>query len=72
MKIHATHDADLLKATVAGVDTKALSHRVMTRLKAGAFVSLCQHLRARSDDVQNMDLMSVTGFCRNCLAKVCA
>ncbi|EJK48354.1 hypothetical protein THAOC_32862 [Thalassiosira oceanica] len=69
-QIHATHEADLLKATVSGVDTQALSHRVLKRLKAGAFVSLCHHLRARSDDVQNMDLMSVTGFCRNCLAKV--
>lgn len=68
-QIHATHEADLLKATVSGVDTQALSHRVLKRLKAGAFVSLCHHLRARSDDVQNMDLMSVTGFCRNCLAK---
>ena len=43
---------------------------VTTLLEAGAFQSLCSHLRERSDEVQNMDLMSLSGFCRNCLAKV--
>ena len=44
---------------------------VTEKLQAGAFRSLCQHLRDRSDAVQNMDLMTLSGFCRNCLAKVC-
>ena len=34
---------------------------------AAAFRRLVQHLRQR-DDVQNVDLMGYTGFCRNCLA----
>jgi len=43
---------------------------VTEKLQAGAFASLCRHLQERSDAVSNMDLMTVSGFCRNCLAKV--
>ena len=43
---------------------------ILERMNAGAFQSLCEHLRARSDLVQNMTLMTISGFCRNCLAKV--
>lgn len=43
---------------------------IVERLEAGAFQSLCAHLRERSDQVQNIDLMTISGFCRNCLAKV--
>jgi len=43
---------------------------VVEKLEAGAFKSLCSHLKERSDAVQNIDLMTVSGFCRNCLAKV--
>jgi hypothetical protein len=43
---------------------------IVEKLEAGAFQSLCQHLQERSDDVANMDLMTLSGFCRNCLAKV--
>jgi hypothetical protein len=39
-----------------------------TELEAAAFRRLVQHLRERSD-VQNIDLMNLAGFCRNCLAK---
>jgi len=49
---------------------KYLSEKVMTRLKAGAFSNLCIHLRERSDVIQNVELMTISGFCRNCLAKV--
>lgn len=35
--------------------------------EAAAFRRLMQHLRQRSD-VQNIDLMNLAGFCRNCLA----
>eukprot|EP00550_Attheya_septentrionalis_P010137 CAMPEP_0198301152 /NCGR_PEP_ID=MMETSP1449-20131203/50739_1 /TAXON_ID=420275 /ORGANISM="Attheya septentrionalis, Strain CCMP2084" /LENGTH=388 /DNA_ID=CAMNT_0044003165 /DNA_START=50 /DNA_END=1216 /DNA_ORIENTATION=+ len=42
---------------------------IMTELEAGAFRRLCAHLRDRSDEVQNLDLMTLSGFCRNCLAK---
>jgi len=42
----------------------------MTRLKleAAAFRGLVGHLRERTD-VQNIDLMNLAGFCRNCLSK---
>ena len=36
-------------------------------LEAAAFRKLLDHLRQRSD-VQNIDLMNLAGFCRNCLA----
>jgi uncharacterized protein len=36
-------------------------------LEAAAFRRLVQHLRKRSD-VQNIELMELAGFCRNCLA----
>ena len=38
------------------------------RLEAAAFRALVAHLRERTD-VQNLDLMNLAGFCRNCLAK---
>jgi hypothetical protein len=38
-----------------------------TKLEAAAFRRLVEHLRAMSD-VQNIDLMNLAGFCRNCLA----
>jgi uncharacterized protein len=37
-------------------------------LEAAAFRRLLQHLRERTD-VQNIDLMELAGFCRNCLAR---
>jgi uncharacterized protein len=38
-----------------------------TELEAAAFRRLVGHLRTRSD-VQNIDMMTLTGFCRNCLS----
>ena len=37
-------------------------------LQSAAFERLIQHLRERKD-VQNLDLMNLAGFCRNCLSK---
>jgi hypothetical protein len=37
-------------------------------LQAAAFRTLVAHLRSRSD-VQNIDLMNLAGFCRNCLSR---
>jgi hypothetical protein len=39
-----------------------------TELEAAAFRSLVAHLRERHD-VQNIDLMNLAGFCRNCLSR---
>ena len=38
-----------------------------TELEAAAFRRLVDHLRTRTD-VQNLDLMNLAGFCRNCLS----
>jgi len=38
------------------------------RLEAAAFRGLVGHLRERTD-VQNIDIMNLAGFCRNCLSK---
>ena len=37
-------------------------------LQSAAFERLIQHLRKRKD-VQNIDLMNLAGFCRNCLSR---
>ena len=39
-----------------------------TKLEAAAFRRLLNHLNERSD-VQNIDLMNLAGFCRNCLSR---
>ena len=39
-----------------------------TELEAAAYRRLVQHLRERND-VQNIDLMNLAGFCRNCLSR---
>ena len=44
-----------------------IDNALVTELEAAAFRRLVGHLRARSD-VQNIDLMNMAGFCRNCLA----
>ncbi len=41
-----------------------------TELEAAAFRRLVEHLRQRTD-VQNIDLMNLAGFCRNCLSNWC-
>jgi hypothetical protein len=41
--------------------------KTQIELEAQAFRRLLEHLRRRSD-VQNIDLMNLAGFCRNCLA----
>jgi len=45
-----------------------LDQKTRTELEAAAFRRLVAHLRERSD-VQNIDLMNLAGFCRNCLSK---
>ena len=45
-----------------------MNEQTRTELEAAAFRRLVQHLRERTD-VQNVDLMNLAGFCRNCLSK---
>jgi hypothetical protein len=44
-----------------------IDNALVTELEAAAFRRLVGHLRERGD-VQNIDLMNMAGFCRNCLA----
>ena len=44
-----------------------LDDATRTELEAAAFRTLVQHLRGRTD-VQNIDMMNLAGFCRNCLS----
>ena len=45
-----------------------LDEATRTELEAAAFRRLVEHLRERTD-VQNIDLMNLSGFCRNCLSR---
>ena len=45
-----------------------MDQQTQTELEAAAFRTLVAHLRERTD-VQNIDLMNLAGFCRNCLSK---
>ncbi|ADZ69297.1 DUF1244 domain-containing protein [Polymorphum gilvum] len=45
----------------------SLDEKTRTELEAAAFRRLVEHLRQRTD-VQNIDLMNLAGFCRNCLS----
>ncbi len=44
-----------------------IDDKAKTELEAAAFRRLLEHLRQRTD-VQNIDLMNLAGFCRNCLS----
>lgn len=46
----------------------SIDEATQTELEAAAFRTLVGHLRKRTD-VQNIDLMNLSGFCRNCLSK---
>jgi hypothetical protein len=45
-----------------------MDEQTRTEIEAAAFRRLLTHLRERND-VQNIDLMNLAGFCRNCLSK---
>jgi hypothetical protein len=49
-------------------DIADLDERTRTELEAAAFRTLLEHFRAHPE-VQNIDLMNLAGFCRNCLSK---
>lgn len=56
-------EADLALGAAAGLDEAARD-----RIEAAAFRKLVEHLRTRTD-VQNIDMMNLAGFCRNCLSR---
>ena len=45
-----------------------MDDKTRTELEAAVYRRLVEHLRTRSD-VQNIDLMNLAGFCRNCLSR---
>ena len=45
-----------------------MDDKTRTELEAAAFRRLVAHLQERTD-VQNIDIMNLAGFCRNCLSK---
>lgn len=45
-----------------------MDDKTRTEIEAAVFRRLVEHLRKRTD-VQNLDLMNLSGFCRNCLSK---
>ena len=45
----------------------AIDEKTKTELEAAAFRRLVAHLQGRTD-VQNIDMMNLAGFCRNCLS----
>ena len=51
----------------AGSKTMTIDDKTRTELEAAVFRRLVSHLRGRTD-VQNIDLMNLAGFCRNCLS----
>jgi hypothetical protein len=56
-------EANLALGAAAGLDAAARE-----KIEAAAFRKLVQHLRERAD-VQNIDMMNLTGFCRNCVSR---
>lgn len=56
-------EADLTVGAAAALDAATRE-----RIEAAAFRKLVEHLRGRTD-VQNIDLMNLSGFCRNCLSR---
>ena len=45
-----------------------MNKEIETKVQAKVFNRLVEHLQKRTD-VQNIDLMNLSGFCRNCLSK---
>ena len=45
-----------------------MDEQTKVELESAAFRTLIRHLRNRTD-LQNIDLMNLAGFCRNCLSK---
>ena len=46
-----------------------MDDQTRTELEAAAFRALVHHLMVKRPDVQNIDLMNLGGFCRNCLSR---
>ena len=77
MAANARSESEALAERVAQLEARlaagapgrrTMDDRTQTELEAAAFRTLVAHFRKRTD-VQNIDLMNLAGFCRNCLSK---
>jgi hypothetical protein len=57
---------DVNKAPMTGL---TMDDQTQIELEAAAFRRLRQHLMEDRTDVQNIDMMNLAGFCRNCLSR---
>jgi len=57
----------MLSLSDVGPKAMTIDDKTRTELEAAVFRRLVSHLRTRTD-VQNIDLMNLAGFCRNCLS----
>jgi predicted N-formylglutamate amidohydrolase len=62
-----TDGAGSTRRPLGRTERPVMDEKTKTEIEAEAFRRLVQHLRERTD-VQNIDLMELAGFCRNCLA----
>ena len=46
-----------------------MDDQTRTEIEAAAFRTLRDHLMTKRSDVQNIDMMNLAGFCRNCLSR---
>ena len=46
-----------------------MDQQTRTEIEAAAFRALREHLIEKRPDVQNIDMMNLAGFCRNCLSR---
>ena len=51
------------------MDKPTLDAQTQIELEAAAFRTLRAHLMEKRTDVQNIDMMNLAGFCRNCLSR---
>jgi uncharacterized protein len=56
------------RSVIVPIVNTSMDEGTQVELEAAAFRRLVQHLRERTD-VQNIDLMELAGFCRNCLSR---
>jgi hypothetical protein len=60
-------NGEITVMTTIEIAIMAIDDKTRTELEAAVFRRLVEHLRSRTD-VQNIDLMNLAGFCRNCLS----
>ena len=69
VELHGSHTDGTKgrRGALGKMERAIMDEKTQTEIEAEAFRRLVRHLRERTD-VQNIDLMELAGFCRNCLA----